>query len=403
MNKASVLVLTGALPFPLVTGAKIRTFNLLSALADQFAVELLTVITDPGERAGVETIERTGIICHTIMRRGGAGRYGRARDALEAFFGHDPYIVRHYTFADYRRRLDELLAAKRYDVIHCDALSMTGNLRGLDRNRLILTQHNIEQHIWHGYVAHARTPLARLFYQNQYRKVRRLEAALDDIYGYVVTVSEDDKRALADSYPADRIVVVENGVDPAAYRTELPVDKRSGVIFTGSLDWYPNIDGLTWFAQSIHQHIIASVPDCRVSIVGRRPASALQATLAGKPGVAVIPDVPQIQPYLHAARVMMVPLRIGGGSRLKILEAMAAGVPVVSTGKGAEGLAVTPGENIIIEDDPRQFAAAVVRLLHDDVLHAEITRRGWELVSSRYSWEQVARPLARLWNRVAGG
>ncbi len=401
MNKPKVLVLTGALPYPLITGAKIRTFNLLKKLAGEFDIDLLTIITDESERRHIAEIEKHGVGCHYLIMPGLAGRCKKAIDAVMSYVWPDPYLTRHYHIRAYREKLDELLAAKTYDVIHCDSISMTLNLRGLDKSRLILTQHNIEQVIWAGYVKRAGNPVAHIYYQNQHRKVQRLENSLNDTYGHVVTVSANDKQILSQFYPDDRIVVVENGVDPVIYGGDTPLVKRSGIVFTGSLDWIPNIDGLTWFACDVYPFLRATVPGLQVKIVGRRPSPRLLDVLSTRTAVTVHADVPEIQPYLHGARVMIVPLHIGGGSRLKILEAMASGLPVVSTSKGAEGLDVAPDKNILIADEPEKFAKALLDVMNDDSLHDRLAAAGLELIGARYSWDKVTRPLADLWRRVA--
>lgn len=401
MRKPKVLVLTGAPPYPLVTGAKIRTFNLLAALAREFDIELLTILPQEGEIALLDKIRDAGIVCHYLIEKRLDSRNQKALDAFTSFLLSEPYLTRHYTINRYRRRLDSLLTANKYDVIHCDSISMTGNLHGLDTRRLILTQHNIEHIIWAGYVDHAHGFIARVFYRNQFHKVKRLEENLRDIYGHIVTVSENDQETLAAVYPLENIVVVENGVDPSAYYHQTPTDRRGGVVFSGSLDWHANVDGLTWFLEQVYDRLRRKAPDAPITVVGRRPHRMLKAALADRTGITLQANVPEIQPFLQMARVMMVPLRIGGGSRLKILEAMAAGLPVVSTGKGAEGLAVRHNEHLIIEDDPGRFADALVQVLEDDDLFDRLSIAGMNLVKSRYSWEQVARPLAELWTRVA--
>ena len=401
MRKPKILVLTGAPPYPLVTGAKIRTFNLLASLAGEFDIELLTILTDAGEITVLDRIRDAGITCHHLIEKRLDNRNQKAIDALCSYMLSEPYLTRHYTTKRYRRLLDTLLVSGKYDVVHCDSVSMSGNLRGLDKSRLILTQHNIEHVIWAGYVDHAHGFIEKTFYRNQYRKVRRLEENLRDIYGNIVTVSENDRETLAAAYPRDDIVVVENGVAPLAYRAPASAGERVGIIFSGSLDWHANVDGLNWFMQEVYDHLRQKAPEAPITIVGRRPNRALKATIGDKPGIHLQADVPEIQPFLWKARVMMVPLRIGGGSRLKILEAMAAGLPVISTGKGAEGLAVRHNEHLIIEDDPGRFADALVQMLTDDELFDRLSAAGLDLVKSRYSWEQVARPLAELWRRVA--
>lgn len=401
MAGSKILFLTGAAPYPLTTGAKIRTFNLLKTLAGEFEIHLLTVLHTEEERAYIPIWERAGLVCHCLYSDRMDNPLGKRLDALSSFLLAEPYLTRHYTFRAYRQQIEQLMEDTPFDVIHCDSISLTGNLAGLDTNRLVLTQHNIEQIIWAGYVEHAGAGLTRVFYRNQYRKVKRLEENLSRTYGYVVTVSEEDKRRLAQTFPSDRIVVAENGVDPQAYAADIPLESRRGVVFTGSLDWHPNIDGLHHFADDIFPHLATDIPGCPVTVVGRRPAAALKNRLAELPQTMLFADVPEIQPYLHRGRVMMVPLRIAGGSRLKILEAMASGLPVVATTKGAEGLAVTDGENIIIRDDPERFSAAIAEICRNDDLWQKLSRRGRELVMERYAWDKVARPQAKLWRSIA--
>jgi glycosyltransferase involved in cell wall biosynthesis len=402
MNKRKVLMLTGALPYPLTTGAKIRTFNLLKRLADEFDIDLLTVITDESEKEYIAYIEAIGVSCHYLILPGQSGLFKKATDAFLSWILSEPYLTRHYRSKPYRKRLDKLLAATNYDVIHCDAISMTPNFQGLDKRRLILTQHNIEQVIWAGYVKRAGNPLMHVYYRNQHRKIERLESRLNDTYGHVVTVSANDKQILSQFYPDDRITVVENGVDPATYENDRPLGERSGIVFTGSLDWMPNIDGLTWFACDIYPLLRTTVPGLQIKVVGRRPSFRLMDILSTRTAVTVHADVPEIQPFLHEARVMIVPLHIGGGSRLKILEAMASRLPVVATAKGAEGLDVEHGKNILIANEPEKFAGALIDVLNDDSLHQRLAEAGLELINARYSWENVARPLADLWRSVAG-
>jgi glycosyltransferase involved in cell wall biosynthesis len=403
MAEGRILFLTGAAPYPLTTGAKIRTFNLLKALAGLFEIHLLTVLNSEEENGYIPIWERAGLTCHCLYSDRMNNAVGKRLDALSSFLLAEPYLTRHYTFRAYRRQIDQLLRETSFDVIHCDSISLAGNLGGLDKNRLVLTQHNIEQIIWAGYVEHAGSGLTRIFYQNQFRKVKRLEENLGRTFGYVVTVSEEDRKRLALTFPSDKIVVAENGVDPQAYETDVPFERRRGVVFTGSLDWHPNIDGLKYFADDIFPHLHTHCPDCPVTVVGRRPPAVLKDRLAELPGTMLHADVPEIQPYLHGARVMMVPLRIAGGSRLKILEAMASGLPVVATTKGAEGLAVKDDENIIIRDDPEQFAFAIGDLCRNDDRWRRLSRNGRELVVERYAWDKVVRPQAELWRSITNG
>jgi glycosyltransferase involved in cell wall biosynthesis len=167
-------------------------------------------------------------------------------------------------------------------------------------------------------------------------------------------------------------------------------------VFSGSMNWAPNIDGVSYFCEEILPLILARKPDCRVAIVGRTPPPSITHLAEINPQVVVTGTVPDIRTYLWGSQVCIVPLRIGGGTRLKIYEAMAARLPVVSTTVGAEGLPVSDGENILLADDPRQFAEACLKLLSDGANRRRLAEQAWELVAARFSWKQAAESFMQI-------
>lgn len=214
-----------------------------------------------------------------------------------------------------------------------------------------------------------------------------------------ITVSEDDARALREIAPRAKTVVVPNGVDTNYFDNATPDgEEPQSLVFTGSMSYQPNVEAMTYFTQRIYPHILQMCPSVRLYIVGRSPAPEIEALGVQHPGrVFVTGTVDDVRPFLRRAAVVVVPLRNGGGTRLKILEALAMHKPVVSTTVGAEGLAVIDKKHILIADDDQQFADSVVSLVKDSAKRQRLGEAGRRLVEARYDWRHIAPLLEAAW------
>ncbi|MBV8160717.1 MAG: glycosyltransferase [Acidimicrobiia bacterium] len=230
----------------------------------------------------------------------------------------------------------------------------------------------------------ARTRRQRWLYGREIADARRFEAAMAAAYDVVFVPSATDAAALG-----GRAVVVPNGVDTARFRPT-PLPPTPTVVFTGTLSWWPNVEGLTWFCELVLPLVRRQVPDVRVDVVGRQPLPEVTA-LGRLPGVAVHGDVPSVVPWLERARVAVVPVRIGSGTRLKALEAMAAGRPVVGTSVGLAGLGIEDGVHARVADEPASLAAAVAQVLTDDSVAARLAAAGAELARGQFGWDAIGR------------
>ena len=230
----------------------------------------------------------------------------------------------------------------------------------------------------------AATRRQRWLYGRELADARRFEAAMADAYDIVFVPSPADAAALGRD-----AVVIPNGVDTERFRPT-PLPRAPVLVFTGTLSWGPNVDGLTWFCRDVFPLIRAEVPHVRLDIVGREPLPEV-AALDRHEGVAVHPDVPSVVPWLERARVALVPVRIGSGTRLPAHEAMAAGRPVVGTTVGLEGLDVEDGVHVLVADEPASLAAAVTRLLNDDELAGRLAKAGAEHARTGFSWDMIGR------------
>jgi glycosyltransferase involved in cell wall biosynthesis len=231
--------------------------------------------------------------------------------------------------------------------------------------------------------------------------MRAFEAKACPLFDSVIAVSREDREQMQQEYRLDNVFDVPTGVDTAYFRPSgKTATRRHHLVFTGSMDWLPNEDGIRYFTDQIMPRIKQSVPDVTLTVVGRDPYPSLVELSKRDPSVTVTGRVDDVRPYMEEAAVYIVPLRIGGGTRLKIYEAMAMEKPVVSTTIGAEGLPVTDGAEIVLADTPDSFAAAVVRLLQQENLSAEIGQRAATTVRAKFGWESVADSFAAICERA---
>jgi glycosyltransferase involved in cell wall biosynthesis len=254
----------------------------------------------------------------------------------------------------------------------------------------VLFQHNVETTIFERHARHGRTPLHRWFFGDQARRMREYEGRMCRDAQHVIAVSALDAQRMREMFQIDRVSDVATGVDVDYFRP--PADRRPEIdfVFVGSMDWLPNSEGVVWFAREILPLIRQRKPDCRVAIVGRQPGPEVLALAAADPGIQVTGTVPDVRPYLWNAKVSILPLRVGGGTRLKVYEAMAAGLPLVSTTVGVEGLMGEPGRDLLIADSPADFADRCVELLDDPTRARQMGDAAFQMVEKHCSWESVS-------------
>jgi glycosyltransferase involved in cell wall biosynthesis len=310
-----------------------------------------------------------------------------------------PFTIGKFTARAVRERIVAGCAARRFDVALCDFLAPTANFATSLPVPTVLFQHNVESALWVRRAAHERSRLKLPVYRLEARRLADYEPRAVQRFDHVIAVSEHDKALMSKWVDAARISVTPTGVDLAQFRAGAPDPGAAGplVVFVGSMDWEPNEDGMLWFHETVWPQVLAAFPAARLRIVGRLPPPSI-ARLAGG-AVEVTGAVPSVVEHLHAAAVVIVPLRIGGGTRLKIYEAMAARRPVVATTIGAEGLDYRAGEDIVIADAPSDFAGAVVGLLRDPGSRSRVGLAA-ERRAAIYDWPNVVGAFAETLRHV---
>ena len=378
--------------WPVLSGAKLREYHFLRALAKRGEVTYLHFL-DPGS-APLTAAELP--FCHEIVSVPKPRAYGPA-NILAGVFSEWPLHVLNYTSEAMAQAVQRLTSRSKFDVVHLDSIHMIRYTRPSDR--VVYDWHNIESEAMDRYAATV-TGLPRRWYSLlTARKLRRLEdRILRNALGHVVC-SERERAQLCEPCPGAPVEVVENGVD-AGYFSGLRNGRPEGcnLIFVGAMAYSANVDAAVFFAQNIWPRIFETVPSARLAIVGSNPLPPVRE-LDKIPGVTVTGTVPDVRPWYRDALAALVPLRTGGGTRLKILESMAAGVPVISTPLGAEGLPVTPERDILFADanDSASWIRCIVRLAENREFGDALTSRAAELVRKRYDWETVAGRLGDIY------
>jgi sugar transferase (PEP-CTERM/EpsH1 system associated) len=391
-----VLWLTPQLPWPLDQGARIRNYYLLRAVAARHTIDLLSL--DP--EAPSASLGPLADLCRRVEVFAAPRRTPRQR-LRSLFASRLPDLAWRAWQPALARRLHALGATEEYDLVHISSLEMMPYRRLLPAARrppLVFDDLNAEYHLQQragltDLRQPARLPLG-LYSLVQCWRLRCYEARLCTEASLVLAVSATDAALLRRIAPRARYAVLPNGVDTARFTpAPAPPAGPPTLVFTGTLDFRPNVDAVRWLADAILPRLRRRYPDLRCWVVGKRPAPAVVAAVRRCPALELVGAVADVRPYLAAAHVYVVPLRIGSGTRLKVLEAMAAGVPLVSTTLGLEGIAAQPGEHALVADDAAAFAAAVARLLASPDRRQQLAARARALVEARYDWARLAPAL----------
>jgi glycosyltransferase involved in cell wall biosynthesis len=304
-----------------------------------------------------------------------------------------------------QQTLDRVLRAKRFDLVNLESPYLGHyNLRQAPPAErlpaLIVDAHNINYDLARQYARNGSSVVRRLYAEVNWRKLRREELATYHSADGVYLCSVADERRLLDELPKARTAVIPNAADVEYYqrRSNDPAPDGRTIVFFGQLSYVPNVDGVNHFVRDIWPRIAEAHPEASLKIIGHRPPPSLLQLAA--PRVEITGFVSDLRPHLAAAAAVVVPLRLGGGTRLKIVEAMAMGKPIVSTTLGAEGIEAVAGRDILVADEPAAFAEAVGRLLVDPNLAARIGQSARQLAVDRYGWRGAARALENFCRRI---
>jgi glycosyltransferase involved in cell wall biosynthesis len=400
--RLKILFLSQPFLYPLDTGGKIRTAKLLEQLTKIFDITLISNFYPSKDKL---YFDRMTALCREYhpVRWNPIKKYSPLfyLRLLTRVFSRYPIVV----LNDYSKEIEEtilrLLSKERYDLLICDFLQPGLNFCKVTGCPILLFQHNVESVIARRHFEVAANPFLKLFWWSQWRKMQRYEWEMCQRFTGTVTVSEIDKSLLEEKFGARNVFSIPTGVDTHYFSPSEKTEVNNSLVFTGSMDWLPNEDAILFFAKQILGKIKAKIPGVTVTVVGRNPSKRLLAELETYPEIKCTGWVSDIRPHLGCHAVYIVPLRIGGGTRIKIYEAMAMGKAIVSTSIGSEGLPVTDGQNLVIADTPERFSDGVIELLENPEKRMKMEVAARQFVRQNCSWEGVAKRFAEVSLAVA--
>jgi sugar transferase (PEP-CTERM/EpsH1 system associated) len=396
----NILWIKTELLHPIDKGGRIRTYQMLRALRAEHRITYLTL--DNG-RAAPDAAERALEYCHELIRipfREAPRRSPRFwTELLGNVFSPLPYAISKYRSTAMTQAIMRATTEQPFDVAVCDFLAPSQNVPDGLPCRTVLFQHNVEAAIWKRHVEVQRNAVSKAYFREQRRRMERFERRECRRFDRVVAVSRADADTLRRDYGLANVPDVPTGVDTDFFRPSGSVTVRPrSMAFTGAMDWMPNEDGIVWFVDEVLPRIHERVPDASLTVVGRNPPPPVRALAARDNRIRVTGTVPDVRPYMEEAPVFVVPLRVGGGTRLKIFEALAMERALVSTTVGAEGLPLDEGRHAVIADTASAFADAVASLLMDPDRAAALGRAGAAYVREHFGWNRAVDEFVRAIN-----
>ncbi len=389
-----LLFLAHLLPFPLDGGAKIKSYHTLRALASAYDITLLALIRTDDENQYLKDLKPfcTGGIQTVPIARSGVRNVA---DAAASLLLRQSFIVSRDHVPAMQKAVRARLDGHRFAAVHIDHLQMAQYV--LPRRtgaRLILDHHNIESMIIKRLAETTPSRAMRLYAAQEWPKLERYEANICKQCDAVLTVTEEDAITVRLLSPEVKsVTAIPIGVD-GEYFCPLPRVRDSKTLLSiGTMSWQPNIDAIFWFTEAIYPLIKAQEPGVKLSVVGASPTGKVRSLALADPSISVPGYVDDVRETAEDCAAFIVPLLSGGGMRVKIVNALSMALPVVSTHIGAEGIAVTHEKDILIANNPENFARACVRLIRDPALRDKLGNAGRDLVEARYAWSAIGRLL----------
>jgi polysaccharide biosynthesis protein PslH len=391
-----VLLLTQVLPYPPDSGPKVKTYHVLKYLAQKHQVTLVSFVRNTDKPEYIQHLETLceRVITVSIKRE-------PLRDLVflgKSLLTGQPWMMLRDESPEMRAILQELAATTHFDVVHADQLNMGQYALLFTKSRKVLDLHNA---LWILYKRMAATlplhnPMKYLLLRD-WRLLKKYEGEMCCTFDAVTAVSDEDKQSLieAGARPDIQVIPIAIDIDTQAFIRRAPSSPH--IVHVGTMYWPANIDGIRWFLDHIYPIIKQQVPNVRCTLIGARPPQDIKDREQTDPTLKVTGYVDDTLPYLQDSSMMIVPLRAGGGMRVKILNAFAQGLPMVSTTVGCEGIHVTDNYDILVADTPEEFAKQTVRLLTDSALNEQLTLHGRQTAEQKYDYRRACAPLDQIY------
>lgn len=395
-----ILFLTKELPYPCNNGHRTRSLNLIKGLSKNNKISLICFGSD-GDEEGIEVIKSYGVSIELIPEKASNSKWSFYFSVLFGLFSSIPFSVKKkYSFL-MREKIKALLEKEDIDLIFCDGVHQSFHLP-VNKCSKIIAEHNIESMIIYRYFKVEKNIFKKLYAFVEWFKMCRFENKMWGRFSHYFVVSEKDKEMISGRIEKKNIDVIPNGVDTNYFCPQNIKVRPFTLIYTGQMDWFPNEDAVVYFLKEIYPLIKRETPQVSFWIVGNMPSERIKKLAKEDKTITVTGFVEDVRPYVAQSEIFVVPLRIGAGTRLKILEAMAMKKPVISTGIGCEGLDITHKGNIIVSDKSDDFAEKVIELFKNPSLAGNLGMSGRNLVEEKYSWDRIIEKLDKSIKSIKG-
>ena len=392
-----ILFITTKVPLPLIDGHSLRTYNLLKHVAQQHDVHLLSFVKFQDEYNYLEELEAICRSVELIDLPENTSKVASLQTVVASLIKQKAYVISKYDNSRMRRAIRKILGTYEIDIVHLDMLPLAVYLDETEEHMTLLNEHNVESALLARRVESESNLLYKMFYVWQQKWLEKFERQAVKQVTHVVSCSDIDKKILEELSPTTPVTTVPNGVDTAFF-APLPevASQNHSLVFVGGLNWFPNLDALRWFDQSVLPEMIKKWPKVILHVIG----TTVDVEWKHPDNIVCHGRVDDVRPYMAKATLFVVPLRIGGGTRLKILNALSMGNVVVSTKIGAEGLGTIDGEHIVIADDACEFAFAVDKYFQNADERKQISLKARLFVEENYEWETIGDKLKNVYEEM---
>ena len=401
MRKMRILFVTFGLPYPPDSGVRIHDFNLIKNISRHHSVLLLSLILSPGQVQYVDELRKYCDMVDFVIAKPRRVRE-HLSEIMRGFLAGRPLATHPYLYEEMVSKIHELVKNRGVDIVQIEHSFLAPYVEAIpaDSNcKRILSFHNLGVNQYRRMI-YLKNPLTeKSLFLLKWMLMLRWEAKYAERFDRCLVVSTLEEKELRSANPNVSVSVIENGVDTTLYQPLAESSNDNTLLFVGVMGYPPNIDAVLYFCESIMPLIQSRIPSLKLFIVGHEPAPEIRK-LAERENVVVTGYVDDVTTYYRQSQVTIVPLRGGGGTRLKILESMALGRPVVSTSVGCEGLNVIDGENIMIADTADKFAERIVQLLEDKELRKRLSQNASQLVKRLYDWSEISRKLMGVYHEL---
>jgi sugar transferase (PEP-CTERM/EpsH1 system associated) len=393
----NILYVTTKSPLPTNDGHSLRTYNLLKAVAAKHSVSLLSFVKFPIEYTCKHELEKFCSSVSLLPLPENSSNFRLLTSAAANLFTSEPFVAYKYAASAMRSAIINQLSKGNIDLVHIDMLPLGGYLDIISQPTL-LNAHNVESALLKRKAESLKNGPTQWYFANQAARLERFEQMVVSKVNHVVACSDEDRVILQSLVPGSSVSVVPNGVDTDFYSPGgISQIDTTRLVFIGGMNWFPNKDAVVWFDDKIQNKVLQLDPAVTLDVIGRKDG---EMKLQHQDSITMHGFVDDVRPYLEHAAVVIVPIRVGGGTRLKVLEAMSMGKAMVSTSIGAEGIRVEHGKNVLIADTPEEFAQAVYTLLQDAELRDRLGKAARELVTAQYQWEVIGERLLDAYTTV---